>query len=105
LVGVGFQADSTEIGGHSFFGDAAGTFGLVGFVPIAAFFLLIVFGLARARRRAPMSWPVASSQIFIWALMLGLVINPYLLFLGLSIADTETVANQGGQTPALGRSS
>jgi hypothetical protein len=116
LVGVGFQADSTEIGGHSFFGDAAGTFGLVGFVPIAAFFLLIVLGLARARRRAPTSWPVASSQIFIWALMLGLVINPYLLemlslsyflflFLGLAIADTETTANQGGPTLALGRSS
>lgn len=111
LFGVGFHEDSTEIGCHSFFGDAAGTFGLVGLIPIAAFFLLIVVGLARARRRSPTSWTVASSQIFIWTLMLGLVINPYLLemlslsyflflFLGLAVADAEAPAVGTKASPA-----
>jgi hypothetical protein len=107
LVGVGFHEDSTEVGGHSFFGDSAAAFGLVGFVPIAAFFLLIMAGLSRARRRAPTSWAIAASQIYMWTLMLGLVVNPYLLemlslsyflffFLGLALADTELPAVHAG---------
>ncbi len=103
LFGVGFQEDSTDVGGHSFLVDSAASFGLVGFIPIAAFFSLVVFGLAQARRRAPTSWPIASSQMFMWTLIVGLVINPYLLemlslsyflflFLGLAIADSETRA-------------
>lgn len=102
LFGVGFQETSTDVGGHSFLFDSAATFGLVGFIPIATFFALIVFGLARARRRSPTSWPIASSQIFLGTLIVGLVINPYLLemlslsyflflFLGLAIADSEAL--------------
>lgn len=102
LFGVGFQEDSTDVGGHSFLVDSAASFGLVGFIPIAAFFALIVFGLVRARRRSPTSWPIASSQMFMSTLIVGLVINPYLLemlslsyflflFLGLAIADSEAL--------------
>lgn len=112
LFGIGFKEYESDIGGHSFFVDTAGALGLAGFLPVAVFFLLIVVGLARARRRAPTSWAVASSQIFLWTLMLGLVINPYLLemlslsyflflFLGLAIADMETPATRAGSGRAL----
>lgn len=107
VVGAGFQEDSLEVGGHSFFGDTAASFGLVGFIPAAAFFVTILSGLRRARRQSPRSWPVAASQMFMWTLMLGLVINPYLLemlslsyflflFLGFALADAEVSAASSG---------
>lgn len=100
LFGAGFQEDSTAVGGHSFLGDTAASFGLVGFVPVAAFFLTILLGLRRARRQSPTSWSVAASQMFIWTLLMGLILNPYLLemlslsyflflFLGFAIADAQ----------------
>ncbi len=103
IVGFGFQEDMTEVGGHSFFFDTAASFGVIGLVPAVVFFGLIILGLRAARKRAPESWPLAASTIFVWTLILGLIINPYLLemlslsyflflFLGMALADTETVA-------------
>jgi O-antigen ligase len=102
ILGFGFQEDMTEVGGHSFFFDTAASFGVIGLVPAVAFFGLIILGLRAARKRAPGSWPLAASTIFVLTLVLGLIINPYLLemlslsyfiflFLGMALADTEAV--------------
>lgn len=103
IVGFGFQEDMTEVGGHSFFFDTAASFGVIGLVPAVAFFGLIILGLRAARKRDSGSWPLAASTIFVWTLILGLIINPYLLemlslsyflflFLGMALADTEAAA-------------
>jgi hypothetical protein len=110
IVGFGFQEDMTEVGGHSFFFDAAASFGIVGAIPAVAFFATLAVALSRARKRVPGSWPLAASTIFLWTLMLGLVINPYLLemlslsyflflFLGFALADAEAVPD--APRPAL----
>lgn len=116
IVGFGFQEDMTEVGGHSFFFDTAASFGVIGLVPAAAFFGLIILGLRAARKRVPESWPLAASTIFVWTLILGLIINPYLLemlslsyflflFLGMALADTEAEATPRPATsvPAVSR--
>lgn len=104
IVGFGFQEDRSEVGGHSFFFDTAASFGVIGLIPAVAFFGLLILGLRAARKRVPASWPLAASTIFVWTLVLGLVINPYLLemlslsyflflFLGMALSDTEAVAS------------
>jgi O-antigen ligase len=82
LMGHGFSGtEDTAVGGHSFLVDTAAIFGLVGLVPILAFFILLSFSLWRARAAGGPSWPPSSSTIFLYTLLTGLVMNPYFLSL------------------------
>jgi len=104
LMGHGFSgASDMAVGGHSFLFDTAAIFGLVGLVPILAFFILLSFSLWRARAAGGPSWPPSSSTIFLFTLLAGLVMNPYFLsllslsyflflLLGFALADAEAVA-------------
>lgn len=107
LMGHGFSgASDMTVGGHSFFFDTAAIFGLVGLVPILAFFILLSFSLWRARAAGGSSWPPSSSTIFLFTLLAGLVMNPYFLsllslsyflflLLGFALADADAAARAG----------
>jgi hypothetical protein len=104
LTGNGFSGVSdTAVGGHSFLFDTAAIFGLAGFIPILAFFAVILISLRRARAAGGPSWPPSSSTIFLLTLLAGLVMNPYFLsllslsyflflLLGFALADAEVPA-------------
>jgi hypothetical protein len=88
------------VGRHSFFFDTAAVFGLVGLVPVIAFFFVLVKGLLQARRMNIASWEVTSSLVFLGTFMAGNLVNPYFmgmlsltyfefLILGFCLADCE----------------
>ena len=105
VIGHGFSGEGDlAVGGHSFLFDTAATFGVVGLIPIVAFFTLLAIGLRRARSSGSgASWPASSSTIFLFVLLAGLVMNPYLLnllslsyflflVLGFALADADVAA-------------
>ena len=105
VIGHGFSGEGDlAVGGHSFLFDTAGTFGVVGLIPIVAFFTLLAIGLRSARSSGSgASWPASSSTIFLFVLLAGLVMNPYFLnllslsyflflVLGFALADADVAA-------------
>lgn len=95
------------VGGHSFIADSAAIFGLIGLVPITAFFGYLLIRLWRARKADKLSWAIASSQIFVLSFIFGNIVNPYFLgmlslsyfeffFLGLALADGEIAPKPAG---------
>jgi len=107
--------DYSFVGQHSFFFDTAAVFGLIGLIPVVAFFWVLARSLMRARATTPSSWEITSSLVFLGAFTAGNIVNPYFmgmlsltyfefLILGFCLADGEQgLRNTAVRSSAGGR--